>query len=324
MCYVKRSLSYRLFYVLPVLVTWLIMLTVVYSMTYYYLLDGLLTIRKLIFSGLFYFLAFMTALCHTVSMVIDPGEVNQERLSASYKAERQGNGELRLEPKEANQKSISNKDRNSIISKLYNSYCTRCKADRPERTHHCRVCDRCVLKMDHHCPWIANCVGFYNQKAFILFLLYATLGNLVAFISLMPKAYESLLGIMYDPEQYIEGITLEPDQYEVIQALIILWDPLLSLLGAILSFSMTIAIGILLYYQALRLLRNTTGIEELDYQDYRYSPWYMVDQRLAVESVMGTNRIEWLMPWFSPNVYNNGYSYYIPKRKKLDPVHKQS
>lgn len=33
--------------------------------------------------------------------------------------------------------------------------CTRCETYRPPKACHCRICKRCVRRMDHHCPWYA-------------------------------------------------------------------------------------------------------------------------------------------------------------------------
>ncbi len=51
-------------------------------------------------------------------------------------------------------------------------FCKKCRIPRPPRTHHCHVCKRCVLHMDHHCPWVGQCVGLYNYRYFVLFMAY--------------------------------------------------------------------------------------------------------------------------------------------------------
>ncbi|KAJ7464670.1 DHHC palmitoyltransferase-domain-containing protein [Mycena galericulata] len=55
-------------------------------------------------------------------------------------------------------------------------WCRKCWGPKPERTHHCSVCGRCVLKMDHHCPWLGGkCIGHRTYPAFLHFLLCITL-----------------------------------------------------------------------------------------------------------------------------------------------------
>ncbi len=54
-------------------------------------------------------------------------------------------------------------------------WCGKEKLWKPVRTHYCSALSRNVLKMDHYCPWLANCVGYFNHKYFYLFTLYSTL-----------------------------------------------------------------------------------------------------------------------------------------------------
>lgn len=36
------------------------------------------------------------------------------------------------------------------------SMCSQCQTFKPPHSHHCRICNRCISRMDHHCPWVSD------------------------------------------------------------------------------------------------------------------------------------------------------------------------
>mmetsp|Transcript_1586 Transcript_1586/g.6943 ORF Transcript_1586/g.6943 Transcript_1586/m.6943 type:complete len:335 (+) Transcript_1586:273-1277(+) len=70
-------------------------------------------------------------------------------------------------------------------------YCETCRNPKPPRTHHCSVCNECVLNMDHHCPWMNNCIGYYNYRYFFLFLMYLWISCVYLMTSTF-KPYEEI------------------------------------------------------------------------------------------------------------------------------------
>ncbi|KAI5711190.1 hypothetical protein M8J75_014912 [Diaphorina citri] len=102
-------------------------------------------------------LVFLLSYAHFKAMLSDPGAVPLPKTRVDFSDIH--TGELSA--------MLQNKDDWTV--------CTRCETYRPPRAHHCRICKRCIKRMDHHCPWINNCVGEKNQRYFVQFLIYVTI-----------------------------------------------------------------------------------------------------------------------------------------------------
>jgi hypothetical protein len=121
-------------------------------------------------------LALTVFFCYFKSLLTDPGTV-----PPGWTPE---GAEVDLEMAKSRRETIRRDFRIKI------RYCSICQHYKPPRTHHCKICNRCVLKMDHHCPWLNNCIGFFNQKYYLLFLLYFVLHSIFASIIFGTWIYE--------------------------------------------------------------------------------------------------------------------------------------
>lgn len=78
--------------------------------------------------------------------------------------------------------------------------CYSCAMLCPPRSKHCNLCNQCILKRDHHCFFGGCCVGFYNQRYFIVFCFYGTLGALYScYVTLMylSSHYANLISFQF-------------------------------------------------------------------------------------------------------------------------------
>lgn len=190
-------------------------------------------------------------------------------------------------------------------------FCQTCGVWKPDRCHHCSTCQRCALKMDHHCPWFACCIGFKNQKYFIQLLTYITLYSGFVFALLL-----SMLWKFFVDEEYEKGTYL-----------------LLNLVFVfVVGVTFFVAVGVFNAFQIYMVLKNTTTIE---FQDQRWDHLeqlggyefdangkrqkighiYDLGHKRNWQAVMGTTWVSWLLPFSSTSdridTSNNGIVFEV-------------
>ena len=118
--------------------------------------------------------------------------------------------------------------------------------------------------MDHHCPWLNNCVGIVNHVYFMLFITLLSLNILLSFLSAG--------GLLFNYVQYLrgemdEGSLFNEDyqQFQVLNRSIITNKFVvftIDVLFLLLTLLMLYAIGILLWCKQLtNFLTNKTTVE---------------------------------------------------------------
>ncbi|XP_007113778.1 palmitoyltransferase ZDHHC3 isoform X1 [Physeter macrocephalus] len=139
-------------------VTWFLVLYAEFVVLFVMLIPSRDYVYSIINGIMFNLLAFLALASHCRAMLTDPGAVPKGNATKEFIES------LQLKP-------------GQVVYK-----CPKCCSIKPDRAHHCSVCKRCIRKMDHHCPWVNNCVGENNQKYFVLFTMYIALISLHALI----------------------------------------------------------------------------------------------------------------------------------------------
>lgn len=172
------------------------------------------------------------------------------------------------------------------------SWCRKCDWAKPARAHHCRSCKTCILRMDHHCPWIANCIGWNNQGHFLRFLSYASGSIMMAFLGTiirLVKGYQP--APMMESESSIWDVGVELNETDVVVSILNL-----CLLGA-LGIFVTLLAG----FQWANVIRNRTTIEDLEIANnpsaafpYQLRPFWR-----NLRSILGGRYWAWPFPFVS-------------------------
>lgn len=164
-------------------------------------------------------------------------------------------------------------------------FCQKCRCFKPDRTHHCSSCQRCVTLMDHHCPFTgANCIGFANRKFFLLFLYYASAG--CALVTILSPGH-----IFHELDEFGRD-NADVSTCDVLWIVCVIFGYMLCMVHAL-------ALAGFAGFHTFLVLRNRTTIENNEPRQALHNEALKrmdTTPRNHWRAIMGTNPWLWLIP----------------------------
>ncbi|XP_074594488.1 palmitoyltransferase ZDHHC16 isoform X2 [Brevipalpus obovatus] len=138
------------------------------------------------------------------------------------------------------------------------SICKKCFIPKPPRAHHCSVCNRCILKMDHHCPWLDNCIGHYNHRFFFQFCAYTWIGTIFIIIFGVSIAYEQFI---LDVNTSNGSISTNYELWSLVGDYLSRWRKNLIIYELLLCLGTFISVGLLGLWHIKLITKGETCVE---------------------------------------------------------------
>lgn len=185
-------------------------------------------------------------------------------------------------------------------------YCERCLSHRPPRTHHCPVCDVCVLKRDHHCWFGGVCVGHANHRYYFCAISYmfaaAVYSNFYHFTFMVEQLQH--LGLYGIP------VCITVPHVCAIFGYLTFYQFLVAVLSFI-GFFLLAMFSWLIFIQVVQIVTGQTRYERKR-ADCRYNNGTLDN----VRAVFGERwYIAWICPWFSSPLPENGAAFRLSEVK---------
>jgi len=126
--------------------------------------------------------------------------------------------------------------------------------------------------MDHHCPWVNNCVGFYNYKFFVLFITWTSITAMITAACLLSKILSFFSGGQSD--------------MLIVAAFVVT-----------ILFGLVLAVFVGTHY--IYALNNQTTIEVMEKQSKRKENIFHLGAYENFKQVFGPNPWLWFVPVFT-------------------------